>query len=123
MHRPYLMRALQSNGTSGRFGPKRRLCWRESLAGRGKALALGSGAFCFFLLISAIAQTEFPSVVVVGHPAKLLPDLATEQSLISRYAGAANIVEPGDFTLSRGSYLSDYLRFVPGVLVTAAQGS
>jgi iron complex outermembrane receptor protein len=96
----------------------------KNLTHRGKGLALASGVFSFLLLISGIAQNEFPTVVVVGHPpAEISPDLATQQSLFSRYAGAATIVEPGDFTLSRGSYLSDYIRFVPGVLVTAAQGS
>jgi hypothetical protein len=117
------VRALRRNGTSGRAGPKRVLHWSKDLAHGGKNLALVSGTLFFFLLISAIAQIELPSVIVVGHPAEISPDLAAQQSLFSRYAGAATIVEPGDFGLSRGSYLSDYIRFVPGVLITAAQGS
>ena len=123
----HLICALRGTGTSGGFVPKRGLRWREELtwnwAHRGMSLALISGAVSFFLLISAIAQNELPTVIVVGHPPEISPDLETQQSLLSRYAGAATIVEPGDFTLSRGSYLSDYLRFVPGVLISAAQGS
>lgn len=128
MYRGHSRRAVWSRKASGRCGPKRGSRWSENLiknlTHRGKGLALASGVFSFLLLISGIAQNEFPTVVVVGHPpAEISPDLATQQSLFSRYAGAATIVEPGDFTLSRGSYLSDYIRFVPGVLVTAAQGS
>jgi hypothetical protein len=45
-----------------------------------------SGAF-FFLLNPAIAQIEIPSVLVVAPPAEISPDLATQQSLFSRYGG------------------------------------
>src|ERR1700720_4233819 len=62
-------------------------------AHRGRGLGLTGGAFSLFLLISAIAQNEIPGVIVVGHPtAEISPDLATQKSLLSRYAGAATIV-------------------------------
>ena len=93
-------------------------------AHRGTGLALASGALFLCVHISAMAQNQLPAVIVVSHvPAEISPDLATQQSLFARYAGAATVVELGDFTLSRGSYLSDYIRFVPGVSITAAQGS
>jgi iron complex outermembrane receptor protein len=88
-----------------------------------KSRTIATAAVSFFFLISAIAQNDFPAVIVVGQPAEISPDLATQQSLLSRYAGSGTIVEPGDFNLSRGSYLSDYIRFVPGVSITSAQGS
>jgi len=114
----------RKKNTSGRFDLERDSRRRENLAPRkGKSLAVAVAAFSFCLLVSAIAQNEFPAVIVVGQPAEISPDLATQQSLLSRYAGAATILEPGDFNLSRGSYLSDYIRFVPGVLITSAQGS
>jgi iron complex outermembrane receptor protein len=113
----------RKNNSSG-FDQERDSRRCENLALRkGKSVAVAAAAISFCLLVSAIAQNEFPAVVVVGQPAEISPDLATQQSLLSRYAGAATIVEPGDFNLSRGSYLSDYIRFVPGVLITSAQGS
>jgi iron complex outermembrane recepter protein len=88
-----------------------------------KSPTIATATFSLLLLTPAIAQKEFPAVIVVGQPAEIAPDLATQQSLLSRYAGAGTIVGPGDFNLSRGSYLSDYIRFVPGVSITSAQGS
>jgi hypothetical protein len=118
------LRDALENKISGPFARGGRLPRCKNLGpNKGKSLALALALFSFSLLISAMAQTEFPAVVVVGQPAEISPDLATQKSLLSRYAGAATIVEPGDFNLSRGSYLSDYLRFVPGVLITSAQGS
>ena len=78
----HFIRALRSNEVSDRLGPPLGIGWSESLvrnvAQRGLSFALASAAFSFFLLVAAIAQNEFPSVIVVGHPAEISPDLATQ---------------------------------------------
>jgi iron complex outermembrane receptor protein len=72
------------------------------------------------------AQTPIvlPGIVVTGFRGSAIsPDVQTAKRLLDRYPGATSLVTSQDFSLGRGSYLEDYIRFEPGALIQSAQGS
>ncbi len=73
---------------------------------------------------SAQTPVVLPGIVVTGSTgSQISPDVQTAKQLLDHYPGATSLVTSQDFRLGRGSYLEDYIRFEPGVLVQSAQGS
>jgi iron complex outermembrane recepter protein len=108
------------------------------LAKKGNGEGLLCGWRCRFLLFTVLlmpsgvsaqnpgAQTPvvLPGIVVTGSIGSAVsPDVQTAKQLLDHYPGATSLVTSQDFSLGRGSYLEDYIRFEPGVLIQSAQGS
>jgi iron complex outermembrane recepter protein len=102
------------------------------MKGNGEGLICGCRGRLLLLILLLLpgevsaqrSPYELPGIVVTGSPGSAIsPDVQTAKQLLDRYPGATSVVTSQDFSLGRGSYLEDYIRFEPGVLIQSAQGS
>jgi iron complex outermembrane recepter protein len=84
---------------------------------------------CLLLAARAQNNNDIEPVIVTApdqslvSPSLLSPSIKSVASRFIEIPGALRVFSSDEYLLGRGSYLEDFLPYVPGVLISSAQGS